>query len=117
MMEAEYDEWSKYEFHNYYHAIEVLSCAFPDEWKDIIDTLTAFQISESDLSAAGGSETNIPGKIDDVLYPRKWRNVQVTGELHVKFFERIIDRKCFYLELKQRESLILFVPFSRVDHK
>lgn len=95
----------KYEFHNYHHAAEVISCAFPEEWKDIVDVLSTFSIQTTDLSAAGGAETNIPRKVDSILYPRKWRNVQITGELNVKFYERIIDRKQ-YSEFPIKDSVI-----------
>lgn len=33
------DLQSKYEFHNYNHALEILTQAFPEEWKEIIDVL------------------------------------------------------------------------------
>lgn len=96
---------NKYEFHNYHHAAEVISCAFPNEWRDLLDMLSAFMITKTDLSTAGGAETSIPGKVDSVLYPRKWRNVQVSGELNVKFYERIIDRKQ-YSDFPVKESTI-----------
>ena len=83
----------KFVFYNYNHAIEIISTAFPEEWKDIIDTLDEFKLYKADLAEAGGAETKIPGKIDAVLQPRKWKNIMVMGELSVRYYERVIDRK------------------------
>lgn len=106
----------KYEFYNYHHAVEIISNAFPGEWKDIMDVLSAFSIAIDDLSASGGAETNIPRKIDAVLSPRKWKNVQVTAELNIKFFERIIDRKQ-YEEFPTKENTVpAFLNGQQIDY-
>ncbi len=78
----------KFEFRNYGHALEILSEAFPDEWNDIQDCLETLSISVSDLTAAGGNETAIPKKFDDVLYPRGWREIRISGDLIVKMYPR-----------------------------
>lgn len=82
------DLLEKYEFHNYGHALEILNEAFPEEWNDINDCLSALRISTDDLLAAGGNETAIPKKFDDVLYPRGWREIRITGDLLVKLYPR-----------------------------
>ena len=78
----------KFEFRNYGHALEILSEAFPDEWNDVQDCLETLSISVDDLTAAGGNETAIPKKFDDVLYPRGWREIRITGDLIVKMYPR-----------------------------
>lgn len=80
--------FNRFEFHNYGHALEILSEAFPEEWNDIQDCLTTLYISKSDLTNAGGNETAIPKKFDDVLYPRGWREIRITGDLLVKMYPR-----------------------------
>lgn len=106
----------KFEFYNYNHAIEILSQAFPNEWNDIITALVGFKLYESDLSEAGGAETNIPGKIDEILYPKKWRNTKISGDLHIQFFDRIIDQKR-YTDRPARESIINgYVSEHHVDY-
>ena len=57
----------KYEFQNYGHALEILNEAFPSEWQDIQNCLENLTISLDDIRAAGGNETAIPKKFDDVL--------------------------------------------------
>lgn len=78
----------KYEFHNYGHALEILSDAFPTEWGEIQDCLNKIVISIDDLKKAGGNESPIPKKFDDVLYPYGWREIRITGDLLVKKYPR-----------------------------
>ena len=78
----------KYEFHNYGHALEILSQAFPNEWNEIQDCLLSLKITPEDLLASGGNETAIPKKFDDILYPLGWREIRITGDLLVKMYPR-----------------------------
>ena len=83
----------KFEFQNYGHALEILSEAFPTEWNDIQDCLEKLGISIDDLVAAGGNETAIPKKFDDVLYPLGWREIRITGDLLVKLYPRRTNQR------------------------
>ncbi len=65
----------KFEFRNYNHALEIITQAFPEEWHEIEDCLRQLRITTDDLREAGGNETNIPKKFDDVLYPYGWREI------------------------------------------
>ena len=78
----------KFEFHSFGHAIEILNEAFPEEWDDLQDCLGKLKISEGDLLASGGNETAIPKKFDDVLYPRGWKEIRITGDLLIKMYPR-----------------------------
>ncbi len=78
----------KFEFRNYNHALEIITQAFPEEWHEIEDCLRQLRITTDDLREAGGNETNIPKKFDDVLYPYGWREIRISGDLHIKFFPR-----------------------------
>ena len=82
------DLLDKFEFQSYGHALEILSDAFPVEWKEIQDCLAQLFISLDELRAAGGNETAIPKKFDDVLYPLGWREIRITGDLLVKLYPR-----------------------------
>ncbi len=82
------DLLEKFEFHNYNHAFEIITQAFPDEWKEITDCLSKLEITTDDLRAIGGNETNIPKKFDDILYPYGWREIRISGDLHMKLFPR-----------------------------
>ena len=78
----------KFEFYNFGHALEILSESFPQEWNEIQDSLECFKISVEELIAAGGNQTTIPKKFDEVLYPLGWREIRITGDLLVRMFPR-----------------------------
>ena len=80
------DLQKKFEFFSYGHAIEILTESFPNEWSDIQRCLSSLKISVGELIAAGGNETAIPKKFDDVLYPLGWREIRITGDLLVKMY-------------------------------
>ena len=54
------DLLDKFEFHNYNHAIEIITQAFPEEWREVVECLRKLDITTDDLREAGGNETKIP---------------------------------------------------------
>ena len=82
------DLLDKFEFQSYGHALEILNEAFQVEWNEIQDCLAQLSITLDDLRAAGGNETAIPKKFDDVLYSLGWREIRITGDLLVKLYPR-----------------------------
>lgn len=78
----------KFEFYNYGHALEILHDAFSQEWKELQECLKVLQLSLSDIKKAGGNESPIPKKFDDVLYPYGWREIRISGDLIVKKYPR-----------------------------
>lgn len=79
---------SRFEFHNYGHALEILHDAFPKEWEEVQDCLRKLRLSVEDIRKAGGNESPIPKKFDDVLYPYGWREIRISGDLIVKKYPR-----------------------------
>lgn len=61
------DLLDRFEFYNYNHAIEIITQAFPKEWSDVVECLRKLDITTDDLREAGGNETKIPKKFDDVM--------------------------------------------------
>ncbi len=82
------DLQEKFEFQNYGHALEILTDAFFPEWIEIQDCLRKLRITVDDLKRAGGNESPIPKKFDDVLYPYGWREIRITGDMVVKMYPR-----------------------------
>lgn len=74
----------KYEFYNYGHALEILYNAYPAEWKELQECLRKLKLTLSDIKTAGGNESPIPKKFDDILYPYGWREIRISGDLIVK---------------------------------
>ena len=96
----------KFEFQNYGHALEILYEAFPQEWEEIQDCLEQLFISIDDLKAAGGNETAIPKKFDDILYPLGWREIRITGDLLVKMYPRKANQRGRFSEEPFDEKVI-----------
>lgn len=84
----EKDLLDKFEFHNYGHALEILHNAFPVEWEELKECLRRLTLTLADIKQAGGNESPIPKKFDDVLYPYGWREIRISGDLIVKKYPR-----------------------------
>ena len=78
----------KFEFHNYGHALEILVQACSDEWNDLLDCLDKLRFSTDDILKAGGNESPIPKRFDDLLYPKGWREMRISGDLLIKLYPR-----------------------------
>lgn len=98
--------FEKFEFQNYGHALEILSEAFPSEWDDIQNSLEQLSISTEELRAAGGNETAIPKKFDDVLYPLGWREIRISGDLLVKLYPRKANQRGRFTNTPFAEKVI-----------
>lgn len=96
----------KFEFQNYGHALEILSEAFPVEWEEIQGCLNQLMISVDDICAAGGNETAIPKRFDDVLYPLGWREIRITGDLLVKLYPRKANQRGRFADEPFDEKMI-----------
>ena len=83
----------KFEFQSYGHALEILNGSFQTEWDEIQDSLERLMITTDELREAGGNETSIPKKFDDVLYPLGWREIRITGDLLVKMYPRRSEQR------------------------
>ena len=83
----------RFEFHSYGHAMEILMESFPHCWHEICESLDQLRITTDELVAAGGNETAIPRKFDDVLYPLGWREIKITGDLLIKMYPRKANQR------------------------
>jgi len=100
------DLLDRFEFRNYNHALEIVTQSFPSEWDEIAGCLKKLSINVSDLREKGGNETNIPKKFDEVLYPFGWREIRISGDLHIKFFPRKKDKKGRFSNKAEDEKVI-----------
>ena len=80
--------FEKYEFHDYGHAIDILTKTYPVEWGDLQECLESFEITKADILATGGNKSSIPKKFDSILFPKGWKEVKITADLLIKKGER-----------------------------
>lgn len=100
------DLLERFEFANYNHALEIITQSFPSEWKEIEECLKKLSISVSDIREQGGNETNIPKKFDEVLYPFGWREIRISGDLHIMLFPRRKDQRGRFADEPSEEKVI-----------
>lgn len=93
----------KFEFFNYGHALEILTEAFPEQWNELLTCFEKLQLTRDDILKAGGNESPIPKKFDDVLYPYGWREIRISGDLIVKKYPR---------QTAQRRGRFADVPYE-----
>ena len=100
------DLLENFEFYSYNHALQIITQAFPAEWSEIVDCLRQLRITTDDLRESGGNETKIPKKFDDVLYPRGWREIRISGDLHIKFYPRQAEQRGRFSQEPFEEKVI-----------
>ena len=84
---------TKFEFYNFGHALEILTQACTTEWEDLIGCFSSLTIPVADVMKAGGNESPIPKRLDELLYPKGWREIRITGDLLIKLFPRRSEQK------------------------
>ena len=101
----EEDLLERFEFYNYNHALEIITQAFPEEWSNIVTCLRTLEITTADLRKAGGNETDIPKKFDDVLYPLDWKEIKIVpGYIDGHNIDFVKGRVAFDLEWNSKDQ-------------
>lgn len=78
-----------YEIHEWKHAITILKGDFPNEWNELIETLTEFRLLKSWITVGGGRKSKIAEFFDEKLLTKGWveksfdTKMLVDGEEHV----------------------------------
>ena len=108
---------NKFEFYNYGHALEILYDAFPIEWKELQECLRRLRLTLDDIKTAGGNESPIPKKFDDVLYPFGWREIRISGDLIVKKYPRQASQRKgrFSDEPYETETIEGYIDGHKID--
>lgn len=77
----------KYEIHNFNSAVEILSQTYPREFTEIISALGKFHIKTEDITERGGNESKIPKKLNELLRPSGWKEMEISGDLVIRLLE------------------------------
>jgi len=107
----------KYEYYNYGHALEILHESFPEEWTELQECLRQLHLTAEDITKAGGNESPIPKKFDEVLYPYGWREIRISGDLTVKKYPRqIVQRRGHFAnEPYETETIKGYIDGHNID--
>lgn len=101
----------KYEFYNFNSAMEILTQSHPQEFKEIVQTLDRFEIRRDDIVEKGGNESKIPKKLNELLRPMGWKEIEISGDLVVRLLEGK-KRKEVYREFSLKE----FISGHKIDY-
>lgn len=74
---------SHYEVHEWKHASAILAQDFNDEWRDIIEILTAFRLKKSWVRVGGKNKSDISKQMDQEFYRRGWQERQFSTSIVV----------------------------------
>lgn len=66
-----------YEVYEWRHACAILKKDFPEQWREIIDTLTNFQLLKSHIVKPGGRKSDLAQAIDDAMGLLNWKETQL----------------------------------------
>lgn len=111
------DLLEKFEFYSYGHALEILHDAFPEEWRELQECLRKLKLTVADIKKAGGNESPIPKKFDEVLYPYGWREIRISGDLIVKKYPRQVAQRRgkFAKEPSETETIEGYIDGHNID--
>lgn len=101
----------KYEFYNFNSALEILTQSYPEQFGEIVQTLESFEIKLDDILEKGGNESNIPKKLNELLRPLDWKEIEIAGDLVVRLLEGK-KRKEIYREFALKE----FISGHKIDY-
>ena len=106
----------RFDFENYGHALEILASACKSEWNDLLDCFLNLKITKEDICEAGGNESNIPKKFDDILYPKGWKEIKISGDLHINLYQRL-NSKSKQFSSKPFDSSVIkgFIDGHNID--
>lgn len=62
----------KYEILEWGHACPILVHEFGEQFDDLCDVLSSFQLRKSSIMQGGGGKSNVSGYLDSELYARGW---------------------------------------------
>jgi hypothetical protein len=104
----------KYEILEYRNGISILKHAYPHEWYDLIDLLSAFVLSRSDIITPGGSKSGIADKLDGFLYRRGWYETYFDVDICLQEFS-VINGVSPRSGMMKKEPVIVDVPTHKID--
>ena len=107
----------KFEIFNYNHAAEILSQSFAEELADIVSVLSSLKISEEDILQAGGNESPIPPKFSEILEPKGWKEIRISGDLLIKFFPRKGSKRGVFSEnYNDQKTITNYIDGHNIDY-
>lgn len=74
---------SKFEIFSYRNAANILKSSCPDQFRELLQALNQFEISQTMIKTPGGSKSTIASYVDSLFGP-DWVETRISADLHVK---------------------------------
>ena len=106
----------RFEVHSYRNASRILASACPEELRELVETLMAFEIRTEDVVRPGGNKSLIAKSMDDLLFPKGWHESRIQGDLIVQ--KTTVAPNPAYAEENRRRSepkTISIDKFYKID--
>ena len=118
-----------YEIYDHRHAAAILVSEFPVEFGEVCSALREFRVTEAQILAPGGNESQIPKEVSKILRPLGWKERQLKASLVVDDqtvqtdshrIDYVKDRVAFDLEWNSKDQtfdrdLLAFRSFFEYD--
>lgn len=75
--------FDKFRVASYRKAAAILKYGLPDQYAEIIEALSNFQITTDMIRRPGGNESEIPRVVASLLRSRGWHETLISGDLHI----------------------------------
>lgn len=84
---------SRYEIKSFRNAANLLTSAHPDEFQQLLDVLTSFEILIDDILKKGGNKSEVAKKLELALHPLGWNETRISGDLLVRRRSKALNTK------------------------
>lgn len=114
----------KYEVYSYRNAAVILTETRKPQFDEILDALTAFTVTTTEIRMPGGNESPIPKAFSAMLRPKGWHETIISGDLRVRLawaeqIERTSRRGKRSLVKEKREKTFIrnrFLDGHKIDY-
>ena len=107
----------RYEFHDFGHALDILTSEYSEQWNEIVDCLEKIYISKDDIIEKGGSKSPVVKKFDKIMFDYDWKETQIIADLVVSLYDRNIgSKKQFGGEPAERSVVEGFLEGHNIDY-
>lgn len=95
---------SRFEVRSYRNAARILAHASPDEFGELLEALSSFTISTSEMVKGGGNKSQIARNMDGLLNPKGWYETRIRGDMLIQTMT-VWPNPLFGTKRKQKQTI------------
>jgi len=110
------DLLQRYEFHDFGHALDILTSEYAEQWEEIVDCLRRIEINRIDIVSGGGSKSRVVKKFDEIMFDYDWKETKIIADLVVSLYDRNINEFRFNREPTEQKVIKEFLEGHNIDY-